>query len=137
MKARQVVLLAVAGVLVLCGVGVLIAVLTMSGDDKPTAAASDAAVTPYTATAVKQGADLVAPGVTVDGARAAISDWLAKNAGDSKHLVVTVVRAAADKTYVCRAEYVADEQTAAVRTGGRVKGPYPATVVNCPDPKGA
>lgn len=132
MKARKIVLLVVAGAIVLCGAGVLIAALaTGGGKDQPTAVAPS-----YAATATKQGADLVAPGVTVDGARAAIGDWLAKNAGQSPYLVVTVVRNAEDKTYVCRGEYVADGQTASVRTGGRVKGPYPATVVNCPDPKG-
>lgn len=132
MKARQVVLLVIASTVVLCGAGVLIAALaTGGGKDEP-----KAAVPSYAATATKQGADLVAPAVTVEGARAAIGDWLAKNAGDSTYLVVTVVRNAEDKTYVCRGEYVADGQTASVRTGGRVKGPYPATVVNCPDPKG-
>lgn len=82
--------------------------------------------------------DLVVPGATVDQAKAAIDDYATKRIGDRfLNYGITVVRSDADKTYVCRGEWVKDERASELYTGGRIKGDtWPAITYNCPDPKG-
>lgn len=79
--------------------------------------------------------DLIASGVTVVQAKAAIHDYADKNIGDQfQDYGITVVRSDADKTYVCRAEWVASAQAAQLYTGGRIKSDsWPAIDINCPD----
>ncbi|THA78400.1 hypothetical protein E6R60_05815 [Streptomyces sp. A0642] len=82
-------------------------------------------------------ADLVIPNATVAGAKAAIQDY-AKTIDGLLNYSITVVRSNADKTYVCRGEWVKDEQAAEIYTGGRITSDtWPALDMNCPDPKGS
>ncbi|MBV7671388.1 hypothetical protein STHAL_18220 [Streptomyces halstedii] len=82
--------------------------------------------------------DLVIPDATVDQAKAAVEDYAQHHIGDQfLNYSVTVVRSDTDKVYVCMGEWAKDEQASQVYTGGRVKGDtWPATLMNCPDPKG-
>ncbi|MFE3495277.1 hypothetical protein ACFXOS_19760 [Streptomyces sp. NPDC059175] len=81
--------------------------------------------------------DLVIPNATVDQAKAAIEDY-AQTIGDRfLNYGITVVRSDADKVFVCRAEWVKDEQAAKIYTGGRITSDtWPALKTECPDPKG-
>lgn len=82
-------------------------------------------------------ADLVIPNATVDGAKAAIQDY-AQTIDGPVNYSITVVRSNADKTYVCRGEWVKDEEAAETYTGGRITSDtWPALDMNCPDPKGS
>ncbi|GII84589.1 hypothetical protein Ssi03_25790 [Sphaerisporangium siamense] len=133
-KSRAPLVLAVIGALV--AVGIVAAVL--DGGEEPAAAprASAKAAPDYEVVKTrKDGVDLLVQDATVATARAAITDWIEKNAGDRDYLTVMVVRSAAARTYVCQGEYVADERTSQLKTGGRVTADsYPTTAMNCPDP---
>jgi hypothetical protein len=138
------VILIVVGVLVGLFVA-LIVVAAIFGDPKqPVASLSSSASTPaeivpaYEVVKTRRnGVDLLVPKATIPSAQAAIKDWIEQNSAGRDYLVVQVVRSADAKTYVCKAEYVADEQTSQIKTGGRVTGDFPATVMNCPDPAGS
>lgn len=107
-----------------------------AGTDK---ASPPAAVPKYTVIKDTNSlAELLVENATTDSATAAIQDWLDKNAGGRDALNVQVVRSKDAGTIVCRAEYYADEQTAQVRSGGRVTSDkWPHTEFDCPDPAGS
>ncbi|MFE6025552.1 hypothetical protein [Streptomyces niveus] len=94
---------------------------------------------PYTVVKEKgRSVDLLVEEATKDSATAAIHDWIDKSIGDRKYASVAVVRSKDAGTIVCRAEYVADEQTAEVQTGGRITASdWPHTELDCPDPGGS
>jgi hypothetical protein len=76
--------------------------------------------------------DLLVRNATVERSKSVIRTWLTDNASGERYLTVTVLRAQDATTYICRAEFVADAETAASTTSGRVPGPYPAIVFDCP-----
>lgn len=76
--------------------------------------------------------ELLVRDATVDRSKSVIRTWLRGNAAGAPYLTVTVLKARDVSTYVCRAEFVADAETARTVTNGRVPGPYPAVVFDCP-----
>lgn len=133
--------LAVAGLVALGGIGTVIDAVVSDGPAATASASPSAAVAvpEYKVVKTRRNAvDLLVPKATVASAQAAIHDWLEQNADGHDYLSVMVVRSANAKTYVCSAEYVADERTSQIKTGGRITADeYPATVMNCPDPGGS
>ncbi|NJP27099.1 hypothetical protein FLW53_23440 [Microbispora sp. SCL1-1] len=132
------VVLVVGAILLVAVVGTVAKVAT-EGTPSAKPSATVATVPDYSVAKTRRnGADLLVKGATVESAQAAIRDWLERNAGDRDYLTVQVVRSADAKVYVCSAEYVADERTAQIKTGGRITADdYPTTVMNCPDPAGS
>ncbi|MGW6695630.1 hypothetical protein ACWF62_17820 [Rhodococcus sp. NPDC054953] len=111
------------------------------GDDNSTTDDAPAAAVPeYTVTNEERGkiasADLVIPDATIESASAAIEDY-ASGIDGADTATITVVRDDADAVFVCRGEWVIDEQASQLYTGGRVTADsWPALDLNCPDPKG-
>jgi len=76
--------------------------------------------------------ELLVRDATVERSKSVIRTWLTANTSGERYLTVTVLRARDASTYICRAEFVADEETAQSTTSGRIPGPYPAIVFDCP-----
>lgn len=111
-----------------------------SSDDSASSAETPADAPPPYSVIKQTGrvAELLVANATTGSATAAIQDWIGKNAGDATALNVQVVRTKDAGTIVCRAEYYADEDTAKVRSGGRITADeWPHTAIECPDPGGS
>lgn len=110
-----------------------------SSSDSNTGDSSKAAAPRYTVIKdTNRAVELLVEDATKDSATAALEDWIDTKVGDRKSVSVQVVRNKDAGTIVCRAEYYADEETANVQTGGRIKAAeWPHTEVECPDPAGS
>ncbi|MEU4225812.1 hypothetical protein AB0F17_16080 [Nonomuraea sp. NPDC026600] len=136
--AAGIVVLLVAGLVLASTVAAKVAGSLPSASATPGKSAQPPATVPaYEVVKTRRnGVDLLVPKATVSSAKTVIRDWIKRNADDRDYLVVTVVRSADAKTYVCEGEYVADERTSKIKTGGRITADeYPTTAMNCPDPK--
>lgn len=116
-----------------------IALVGCSSSDSSTDDSSKAAVPEYTVIKdTDRAVELLVEDATKDSATAAIGDWIDTKVGDRKSVGVQVVRSKGAGTIVCRGEYYADEATATVQTGGRIKADeWPHTEIDCPDPAGS
>ncbi len=125
-----VVVLASVAVLLVCCVGTVI--LAQFAPEKPKPEAAVEAPPAYTVASTDgRRVVLIQADATADSARLAIRHWVDHNdAGEYRD--IEVVRSADAKLYVCWGRYVRTEQVSQLRTGGEVKGPFPALAIHCP-----